>query len=419
MTKINGTKNSDVITPNFSSPGVSGIPSRLVSRFADTIYGLDGNDEIDGGAGADRMYGGAGDDIYYVGSILDSVIEYAHHGTDIVYSAVSTINKWLPSNVEKLTLTGKAFFGGGNDLGNVITGNALANRLLGYGGNDRISGEGGNDNLYGGSGHDSLDGGAGRDRMYGGAGNDNYRVDTLADKVIEYFGQGVDGIYSSVSTTRKWLPLNVENLSLVGNAQRADGNDLKNIIVGNILANALYGYGGSDKLYGGSGDDTLKGGAGADMLVGGPGNDLVDGGGGYDRLYGGAGKDRFDFTAMERNGNSPGATIEDLNIDDDQIGLGAEDGEAFSRGLSWVQEDVVGSTLNPSWYFEGGRGNNKDDLAGIYLDFGGADPLVGTTGQLWYNPTSHIRGDSKWFATVEAAGDAKIVGLSANDFVLI
>ena len=116
MTKINGTKNSDVIAPNFSSPGVSGFPSRLVSRFADTIYGLDGNDEIDGGAGADRMYGGAGDDIYYVGSMLDVVIEYARHGTDIVYSAVSTINKWLPSNVEKLTLTGKAFFGSGNEI---------------------------------------------------------------------------------------------------------------------------------------------------------------------------------------------------------------------------------------------------------------------------------------------------------------
>jgi hypothetical protein len=83
-----------------------------------------------------------------------------------------------------------------------------------------------------------------------------------------------------------------------------------------------------------------------------------------------------------------------------------------------AQEDVA-SKLNPSWYFEGGRGNNKDDLSGTYLDFGGADPLVGTTGQLWYNPTSHIRGDSKWPATLEVAGDAKIIGLSANDFVLI
>jgi hypothetical protein len=102
------------------------------------------------------------------------------------------------------------------------------------------------------------------------------------------------------------------------------------------------------------------------------------------------GERQFDFTTMERNGKSRGAAINDLNIDDDQNGLAAEDGEAFPRGLSCVQEDVVGSTLNPSWYFEGGRGNNKDDPSGIYPDSGGAGPLVGTTGQLWYNPTSHI-----------------------------
>jgi hypothetical protein len=49
----------------------------------------------------------------------------------------------------------------------------------------------------------------------------------------------------------------------------------------------------------------------------------------------------------------------------------------------------------------------------------GSISRVGKIGQLWYNPTSHFRGESKWFATVEAAVDAKIVGLSANDFVLI
>jgi Ca2+-binding RTX toxin-like protein len=419
MTKIQGTNNFDVITPNSSSPGVTGAPSRLVTRFADTIYGLDGNDKIDGGAGGDIMYGGAGYDSYFVGTMQDKVIEYAGQGIDIVYSSVSTTNKWLPSNVENLTLTGTAFFGSGNDLSNVIVGNASANMLHGYDGNDRMSGAGGDDNLNGGGGHDSLDGGAGVDRMYGGAGNDNYRVDRLTDKAIEYSGQGVDGIYSSVSTTQRWLPQNVENLSLVGAAQRGDGNDLNNIIAGNILANVLYGYGGSDKLYGGSGDDTLKGGAGADTLIGGPGNDLIDGGAGPDTLYGDTGKDRFDFTNIERNGKPPGATIKDLNIDDDNIGLAAQDGEAFSTGLTWAEEDVVGSALHSSWYFEGGTGNNWDDLSGIYLDFGEADPLIAKTGQLWYNPTSDIRGDSKWFATVEAAGDAKIVGLSANDFVLI
>jgi hypothetical protein len=82
-------------------------------------------------------------------------------------------------------------------------------------------------------------------------------------------------------------------------------------------------------------------------------------------LHRGADKDRFDSTTVERNGKSCGATINDLGIDDCQIGLAAQDGKAFSRGLSLVQEDVVRSKLNPSWYFEGGRGNKEDDLSGI------------------------------------------------------
>ena len=419
MTKIYGTNNFDVITPGLSSSGVTGAPARLPTRFADTIQGLSGNDKIDGGAGADTMHGGPGYDSFYVDTMRDKVIENAHQGFDIVFSSVSTHPKWLPPNVENLTLTGKALFGGGNDLNNVVTGNAYANELHGYGGSDHLIGAAGNDRLYGGNGHDSIDGGIGVDTLYGGMGNDNYRVDTLSDKVIEHRGQGVDGIVSAVSTSKKWLPTNVENLSLTGTAYRGDGNDLNNMVVGNIFANALYGYAGSDKLYGGRGDDVLYGGAGADTLVGGPGNDVLDGGAGRDILYGEAGKDRFDFTHAQRPGKSPGATIKDLNADDDRIGLAGQNNEAFSRGLTWAQEDAVGSTLDPSWYFEGGTGNNEDDLAGIYLDFGGANPSPATTGQLWYNPTSGIPGDSIWFATVEVAAGVKIVGLSADNFVLI
>ena len=152
------------------------------------------------------MYGGPGYDSYYVDSMRDKVIEDAHQGFDTVFSSVSTYPEWLPRNVENLTLTGKAFFGGGNDLNNVITGNAFANALHGYGGSDRLFGAAGNDRLYGGSGHDLIDGGIGADTMYGGTGNDNYRVDALSDKVIEYRGQGVDGIVSAVSTSQKWLP---------------------------------------------------------------------------------------------------------------------------------------------------------------------------------------------------------------------
>jgi Ca2+-binding RTX toxin-like protein len=418
MTKIRGTNNPDVITPGFSSPGVTGVPTMLPTRFADTIYGLNGNDKIDGGAGADIMYGGAGYDSYYVDSMRDKVIEDAHQGFDTVFSSLSTHSNWLPRNVENLTLTGKAFFGGGNDLNNAITGNAFANTLDGYGGSDRLFGAAGNDRLYGGSGHDLMDGGIGADTMYGGTGNDNYRVDALSDKVIEYRGQGIDGIVSAVSTSQKWLPQNVENLSLTGTAHRGDGNDLNNMVVGNIVANALYGYAGSDKLYGGRGDDVLYGGAGSDTLSGGPGNDVLDGGAGADALYSEAGKDRFDFTNAERHAKSPGATIKDMDIKDDRIGLAAQDGEAFSDGLSWVQGGVVGTLLKADSYFEGGTGNDEEDASGIYLDFRVSDPSSATTGDLWYNPTSDAGGDSRLFAGIEVVGNSKLIDLSSSNFVL-
>ena len=76
--------------PGFSSPGVTGVPTMLPTRFADTIYGLNGNDKIDGGAGDDIMYGGGGYDSYYVDSMRDKVIEDPHQGFDTVFSSVST-----------------------------------------------------------------------------------------------------------------------------------------------------------------------------------------------------------------------------------------------------------------------------------------------------------------------------------------
>lgn len=145
--------------------------------------------------------------------------------------------------------------------------------------------------------------------MKGGTGNDTYYVDTMSDKVYEYLNQGTDTVYSSVSTSVKWLPSNVENLYLEGYAVYGDGNDLSNSIYGTARDNKLYGYGGddflnglggSDQLYGsdgrdylngGTGDDFLYGGAGNDSLIGGSGKDLLNGGDGNDSLHGSEGDD--------------------------------------------------------------------------------------------------------------------------------
>jgi len=254
-------------------------------------------------------------------------------------SSVSTNYKWLPANVENLTITGAAYWADGNDLNNVIIGTASANELLGYGGNDSLyagggndflngytgndilKGEAGDDTLQGEDGNDTLDGGAGTDSMIGGIGNDIYYVDSMSDTITEYIGQGTDKVFSSVSTNYKWLPANVENLTVTGTAYFADGNDLNNIITGSASNNSLYGYDGADtlnagdgndNLSGGAGNDTLKGELGNDSLNGGDGNDLLDGGLGQDSLTGGLGADKFDFNAVTE---SPAGGAYDTIVD--------------------------------------------------------------------------------------------------------
>ena len=102
------------------------------------------------------MAGGAGNDTYLVDSPLDSVVESAGAGYDIVRS---TVTRSLEANVERLMLTGAAATNGtGNDLDNWLSGNAAANRLDGGDLADAMWGFGGDDTLLGGLGNDHLRG---------------------------------------------------------------------------------------------------------------------------------------------------------------------------------------------------------------------------------------------------------------------
>ncbi|MDB5438796.1 MAG: hypothetical protein JWM33_1223, partial [Caulobacteraceae bacterium] len=284
---ITGTAGVDTISP---AKVPVGQPKPTV--HGDTVYGLDGNDKLDGGVGADHLYGGAGNDIYTVDNIGDQAIEASGEGTDLVKASVSFT---LGANVENLTLTGAGLIDGtGNELINTITGNGAANSLSGMDGADKLYGGAGNDSLYGGAGADSLDGGVGADHMAGGADNDTYVVDDLGDTVIEAAGEGTDLVKASVSFT---LGSEVENLTLTGTgAIDGTGNDLANKLTGNDGANTLMGLDGKDTLIGGASDDVLNGGAGADALTGGAGADHFV----FDTLGPAADKDTIkDFVAGE------------------------------------------------------------------------------------------------------------------------
>lgn len=190
-------------------------------------------------------------------------------------------------------------------------------------------------------GDDTLDGGGSADTMAGGKGNDFYVVDSDADSVVEFDGEGVDTVQSSVNFV---LPYAVEILTLTGTALNGDGNLLANVLTGNENENRLDGRGGADRMAGGDGNDTyivddsgdtivelsgqgtdavessvsavlgaaienltltsgdiygtgnalnnvISGSSGRNVLNGGGGSDQIDGAGGNDTLLGGAGDD--------------------------------------------------------------------------------------------------------------------------------
>ena len=129
---------------------INGTGNHLNNR----IIGNSSNNILDGGLGDDILIGGAGNDTYLIDSTLDTVIEKANQGIDLVRSSVSFT---LSENIENLELIGEQHISGnGNSLNNQLSGNQGHNRLMGYAGNDTLQGRQGNDVLLGGQGNDTY-----------------------------------------------------------------------------------------------------------------------------------------------------------------------------------------------------------------------------------------------------------------------
>lgn len=211
------------------------------NSLVNNLRGNSGDNTLDGGTGADVMAGGAGNDTYYVDNVSDTVTEAAGEGTnDTIYSSV---NYTLPTNVERLIISGAATTITGNSGDNYLVGNSAANTIDG--------------GLGASNGNDTLDGGTGADSMNGGDGNDVYYVDNAGDVLVD--SSGTDTVYSSISYT---LGTGFENLVLTGTSNiNGTGNASANAITGNSSSNTLTsgaatGTTGNDTLTGGDGDDT-------------------------------------------------------------------------------------------------------------------------------------------------------------------
>jgi Ca2+-binding RTX toxin-like protein len=281
----------------------------------DTLAGRDGNDTLLGGTGAaNELIGGLGDDTYGVSVSGDSLVELAGEGEDTVFLYASSFV--IPTNVEHLIYqgTGSATAFGNTDF----------NRMTGGSGAVTFYGMGGRDEIYGGSG--------GPNTLFGGTGDDNIYINSVADSVIEYAGEGVDSVTiytNAVSIPVYTLPANVENLF---NLKLIDFTG-----IGNALDNRIDGFHANDTLFGGNGNDVLSGRDGYDALYGGNGNDT---------LSGGLGNDRFFFEGGETGVD----TITDFTVGTDLIylrraGFGATATIDFVSGAGTLAATSANSTL--------------------------------------------------------------------------
>jgi Ca2+-binding RTX toxin-like protein len=325
-----------------TSPVGFAEPTRLYGRGGDDV--LENGVWMDGGEGADVMIGRPGASAtYFVDDPGDVVIEQP---VDFVDEVFSTVTYTAPANIENLTLIGDAAIDAyGNALTNRLVGNDAPNRLEDLFGSvfasfgDRLYGMGGDDILIAAFGDSVLDGGPGDDLMRGGEGDDTYYVDSSADRVQEYEGEGFDTVRATATFA---LDDHTEALHLEGGAAiDGYGGAGDNFLYGNAAPNRLAGGAGDDTYYvqneddvavelpgegfdrvfstvsfalganvealsllgtepidgtgndqvnaiaGNDADNVLTGLGGDDVIDGGAGNDTIEGGDGDDTLYGG------------------------------------------------------------------------------------------------------------------------------------
>lgn len=278
---------------------------------------------------------------------------------------------------------------GGTAHGDRIEGFGGDDWIWGYGGNDRLFGGSGDDVLIGGSGHDDLYGGSGADDMEGGTGDDDYFVDSTGDGVLEYGGEGIDLVHTTLDEYA--LPLHVEQLIFDGYGDFTGyGNSQANRITGFDGDDQLSGFGGADVLVGGRGDDDLYGDFGSDRLNGGSGLDWLLGGAGNDVLTGGAGADEFHFDSR-LNSSTNVDRITDFQVGSDAILL---DTDVFTRvGLG---------TLGEGAFVEGTRARDAGDRILYDQD----------SGRIFYDADGTGGAAAHLFAIVTPGTD-----LIASDFI--
>ena len=293
-----------------ADPDVFGATTAL----SDTVFGLEGDDQLPGSAGGDLFFAGLGSD----GMDYSASAEAVDVDLERYFAFGGDAEGDILVSVEQVH---------GSDLGDGLDGNQSANTLIGGGGDDFIRGRAGRDTLLGGLGDDFIRGDEGNDliqgeedddRLFGGAGNDHLIGGSGDDLIFgedesdvmegglgadiieggdgddfhvfvggfDLFdgGAGTDTTSFAEFDSAVFVSLadggavtaygDSVDESAPGLQQVADYISVENVL-GSTFDDVILGDGGTNVLDGGTGDDGIAGGAGTDVLRGGAGSDTL------------------------------------------------------------------------------------------------------------------------------------------------
>jgi Ca2+-binding RTX toxin-like protein len=201
----------------------------------DQIYGLAGNDILNGKTGNNELFGNAGDDTLIGGTGLTGFFDGGSGFNTVSYAAAT-----VGVTVDLSTNSGTA--GVAKDtIRNVQS-------VIGSGKIDMITGDDGDNTIEGGGSGDKLTG-----------------------------GNGTDTVSYANAKAAVTVDLGVQNGAAQTGSGDAKGDVLTSFenVVGSKLKDLLKGDATNNVIDGGAGDDTLIGLAGADTLRGGDGIDLA------------------------------------------------------------------------------------------------------------------------------------------------
>jgi Ca2+-binding RTX toxin-like protein len=389
----------------------------------DVLFGLGGNDTLNGadgddlifaaGGGNDSVDGGNGYDWYMVGTgslygitanMLTGKVYYYDNGeidtiTNIEGVRGSMLDDTIIGNNADNGLRGRA----GNDLlaglGGIdwayynetnattgvdvdlqdeyayndgygtadqlfeienVRGGMFADYIAGGYDNNTLQGEGGNDTLVGREGNDVLRGGAGDDILFG-----DFEFASAGINLAPFYYNTADYGDAASAVTVNLSITSAQNTFGAGidtlyDIQNLWGSAYNDALTGNAAANYLSGGLGNDLINGGDGDDTLDGREGNDTLNGGIGLDTAT----YSRELAGVVVNLSTVGAQNTVGSGTDTLTSIENLTGSAFNDSLTGSTVANRIVGGAGNDTINAGLGDDWV-QGGAGN---------------DSLIGSTG---------------------------------------